>query len=334
MVTRQVAWANQRWRDVPFLFHTNQNLLKRYPPPFAAFERWAYRQSSHALPVGEEAAGVLRAKGYQGPLTVFPYGIDETLYRRQPDAARRLRERTGTNEEWFVFGYLGRFVEEKGLKGLVRAFARVARTHPRVALWLVGSGPEAQPLRALATAEGLTFPRLQLLDSVPHREAPAVLSALDALVLPSLTRPFWKEQFGRVLIEALACNTPVIGSDSGEIPHLIRKLGGGLVVREGDDAALAAAMESLVRDPAVGAISGGCRADPGPRRLHQSPSSQCFLGHSERIPRGVRTSSFRGGWGRLHCHEPHRLGSWRFRRRQLRNYPWPRSSRNWRPTAL
>jgi glycosyltransferase involved in cell wall biosynthesis len=247
-VTQQVARLRHRAR--PFLFHTNQNLQKRYPPPFGAFERWIYRQASHALPVGEEAAQVLRAKGYRGPLTVFPYGIDEAFHRRQPEAARIVRQRAGAEAERFVFGYLGRFVEEKGLRGLVQAFARVARAHPRATLWLVGSGAETEALRALAASLGLGPPHFCILNSVPHEDAPTVLSAMDALVLPSLTRPFWKEQFGRVLIEALACDTPVIGSDSGEIPHLLRKLGGGLVVPEGDEAAWAAAMESLVSDPA------------------------------------------------------------------------------------
>ena len=248
-VTQQVARLSHR--AAPLLFHTNQNLLKRYPPPFAAFERWIYRRASHALPVGEEAAGVLRAKGYTGPLTVFPYGIDEALYRPERDAARALRERAGADSERFVFGYLGRLVEEKGLHGLVRAFARVARAHPRAMLWLVGSGAEAEALRALAISLGLGDSHFRLLGSVPHAEAPGVLSAMDALLLPSLTRPFWKEQFGRVLIEALACDTPVIGSDSGEIPHLVRKLGGGLVAREGDEPAWVAAMQSLVEDPAL-----------------------------------------------------------------------------------
>ena len=71
---------------------------------------------------------------------------------------------------------------------------------------------------------------------MPSTEVPAVLRALDVLVLPSLTTPSWKEQFGRVLQEAMACAIPVVGSDSGEIPHVIGDA--GLVTPEGDAAAL------------------------------------------------------------------------------------------------
>jgi L-malate glycosyltransferase len=70
-------------------------------------------------------------------------------------------------------------------------------------------------------------------------------------VLPSRTTATWKEQFGRVLVEALACGVPVIGSDSGEIPWLIGLTGGGLLFKEGDSNQLACQLERLRRDPAL-----------------------------------------------------------------------------------
>ncbi|MFQ3664330.1 MAG: glycosyltransferase, partial [Chloroflexaceae bacterium] len=66
---------------------------------------------------------------------------------------------------------------------------------------------------------------------------------------PSRTTPTWKEQFGRVLIEAMSCGVPVIGSSSGEIPHVIGE--GGLTYPEGDVSALSAAIARLVADPAA-----------------------------------------------------------------------------------
>jgi glycosyltransferase involved in cell wall biosynthesis len=70
---------------------------------------------------------------------------------------------------------------------------------------------------------------------------------MSILVLPSLTTPTWKEQFGHVLIEAMACGVPVIGSDSGAIPEVIG--GAGLVVPEGNVEALAAALRGLISTP-------------------------------------------------------------------------------------
>jgi quercetin dioxygenase-like cupin family protein len=73
---------------------------------------------------------------------------------------------------------------------------------------------------------------------------PSRLAQLDALVLPSLTRPNWKEQFGRVLVEAMACGVPVVGSDSGEIPRVIGQA--GLSFPEGDAGALRASLAELM----------------------------------------------------------------------------------------
>jgi glycosyltransferase involved in cell wall biosynthesis len=60
---------------------------------------------------------------------------------------------------------------------------------------------------------------------IPSSQMPAYLGQLDILVLPSRTSANWKEQFGRILVEAMACEVTVIGSDSGEIPNVIGEAG-------------------------------------------------------------------------------------------------------------
>ena len=100
---------------------------------------------------------------------------------------------------------------------------------------LIGTGPYATSLRALCVQLGIEK-RVVLAGQVPSAEIPRALNELDVLVLPSLTRRNWKEQFGRILIEAMACEVPVVGSSSGEIPHLIADT--GLIFPEGDVEAL------------------------------------------------------------------------------------------------
>jgi glycosyltransferase involved in cell wall biosynthesis len=75
------------------------------------------------------------------------------------------------------------------------------------------------------------------------------MNALDLFVLPSETRPNWREQFGRVLVEAMACGVPVVGSDSGEIPTVVGDA--GLSFPEGDAARLAECLRSLLADAAL-----------------------------------------------------------------------------------
>jgi glycosyltransferase involved in cell wall biosynthesis len=84
---------------------------------------------------------------------------------------------------------------------------------------------------------------------IPSSQMPAYYRQLDVLVLPSRTRPNWKEQFGRVLVEAMACGVPVIGSDSGEIPHVIGDA--GLIFPEGKADILRAHLSRLMGDPTL-----------------------------------------------------------------------------------
>jgi glycosyltransferase involved in cell wall biosynthesis len=83
---------------------------------------------------------------------------------------------------------------------------------------------------------------------VPHERAADVYSRCDAVVVPSQTTPRWREQFGRVVIEALACGVPVLASDSGELPALVSRTGGGWTFPEGDSASLARQIDTLARD--------------------------------------------------------------------------------------
>ena len=133
-------------------------------------------------------------------------------------------------------------------KGLFVLLEAVARLTEDVRVMVVGSGPLKVELLKKAQALRLDG-RLELHEGVPHPEVPQYLQQMTVLVLPSLTTPTWKEQFGHVLIEAMASGVPVIGSDSGAIPEVIGDA--GLVVPEGDVEALAEALRRLVSTPGL-----------------------------------------------------------------------------------
>jgi glycosyltransferase involved in cell wall biosynthesis len=225
------------------LFRNNQNIAKRLPPPFNWAERFVLQQAACANVVNEEAGALLRDKGYKGRVAYMPYGVNVEFYR--PHDPRQLREALGL--KGMVFGYMGRLVPEKGLQDLIDAFSRF---HPEedVSLLVIGNGPLADEIAARFATPALAG-RARLLSAVEHREVPKYLSLMSTLVLPSRTLPQWKEQFGRIIIEAMACGVPVIGSNSGEIPHLLGRLGAGLIVPEGDIAALHGAMRRLLEVP-------------------------------------------------------------------------------------
>ncbi len=247
LATQQVYLANQMITRVPIGCYAAQNIYKRYPMPLVALERWVLRRTAFAFPVSAEAEAVIRRKGYQGVAPVLPLALDTTVYRPQPDKAALLRGELGVNSQTPVIGYVGRLVEEKGLLTLLDALGEL--TDLDWQLVLIGEGPQKQELRTHAHDLGLDQ-RITFVGYVPHGLIASYLSFFDVLVLPSLTRPHWKEQFGRVLIEAMACETPVLGSDSGEIPALIGTTGGGEIAPEGDVGAWALALRRLLLDPA------------------------------------------------------------------------------------
>ncbi|PJF47919.1 MAG: glycosyltransferase family 1 protein [Chloroflexi bacterium] len=217
------------------VFFSWQNIRRRYPPPFSWMERSVLRTADAALVGSESACVVWRAKGFTRPIHVIPqFGVDEQTFA-PPDERR--------NGEAFVVGYAGRLVREKGVDVLICAFARLPNS---ARLLIVGAGPELNALRALAqqlrVAERVTF-----CPSLPSTHMPEFYRALDAFVLPSRTLPNWKEQFGRVLVEAMACGVPVIASSCGEAPSVVGDA--GLIFDEADDAALADCLTALMAQP-------------------------------------------------------------------------------------
>jgi glycosyltransferase involved in cell wall biosynthesis len=144
-------------------------------------------------------------------------------------------------------GYAGKLVEEKGIRTLLSAFARVAPRHPGAHLVLAGGGPLKDEV--LRTARGLGLSeRLHLPGVLHNSDLAAYMNALDVFVLPSETRRNWREQFGRVAVEAMSCGVPVIGSDSGEIPAVLDDA--GVIFPEGDASALASRLDALLSSPA------------------------------------------------------------------------------------
>lgn len=224
-------------RGIPSLFFSWQNINQIYPPPFRWMEKWVLQNVDYALFGTESAAGVARSKGYRGPDRVIPqFGVDPDLFHppARRDAGRVL-----------TIGAAGRLVPEKGLDILLNAAAGLSgiwRLH------IAGEGPERSALERLAVELGIGE-RVVFDGAIPSMEMPAYLRELDVLVLPSRTRPRWKEQFGRILIEAMASEVAVIGAASGEIPNVIGEA--GLVFPEGDAEALRGCLQRLLQEPGL-----------------------------------------------------------------------------------
>jgi glycosyltransferase involved in cell wall biosynthesis len=233
------------------VFFTWWNLLYEVKFPLSALERYNLNHTDGVVVGNQDGATILRDHGYTGAMTVLPQlGVDEQLFC--PQNVLDLREELGIEPQEFVVGFVGRFVEEKGLMTLAKALQGLGDRPWR---WLLlGRGPLRDSLEAWAHQQGVAD-KLTFVESVPHDQVSRYINLLDTLLLPSettyrfktLSSVGWKEQFGHVLIEAMACRVPVIGSDSGEIPHVIGE--SGLVFPEGDADRLRDCLLKLMENP-------------------------------------------------------------------------------------
>jgi glycosyltransferase involved in cell wall biosynthesis len=226
------------------IVETEQNIYKDLPPPFRAFQSYSIRNADFMVARNSEAIDVLRRKGYDGPARVVPNAVECRLFRPLPKTERAaVRASLGVDETSFVAGYVGRLVGDKGLADAVEAIAALPED---VRLIFVGTGPMQEELGSLVERHGVRH-RVTFAGGRPLTELPGIMNALDVLILPSHTTASWKEQFGRVLIEAGACGVAVAGSSSGAIPEVIGDA--GLVFPEKDPQALAASLRRLRDDP-------------------------------------------------------------------------------------
>jgi glycosyltransferase involved in cell wall biosynthesis len=197
------------------------------------------RASTGIVCANTEAQTLLRQRGYAGPITVLPaIGVDLRIFQPGDFALR----------EPFTIAFVGRLVVEKGLDTLIDAVEQLIRSGglPPVRLRIIGDGPQRAELVHRAAALGDV---VQWMGAQPPAQIARQLLDIDVLVLPSRTTSVWKEQFGRVLVEAMACGVPVVGSNSGAIPEVIGDA--GLIFPEGDANALADCLQRLIASPAL-----------------------------------------------------------------------------------
>jgi len=230
-------------KETPLVYRTAQSQLKQYPPPFNWIERYAMNRAAGWICSGQTVAEQLKTRqGYSLPMRLIPLGVDVNHFYPDSDAGRQTRRSLAWEEQGApVIGYLGRLVPEKGLDLLMQVLERLQT--PWRALF-VGTGPMEAALRTWANRHP---ENVRICTNVKHSDVPQYLNAIDILCAPSQTMPNWREQFGRMLIEAFACGVPVIGSDSGEIPYVIRDA--GIIVGEKDEQGWIQALTDLLDSP-------------------------------------------------------------------------------------
>ena len=227
---RQVFSAARRL-GIPVVLLTHQNVEPA--PDQGWWARWQQRRMLRKLTgliAGSDLAGTLvRRHAPNLPIAVIPQ-----LGALAPHEPQHIPH------EGLAIGFVGRLVPQKGLDNLLQALAL-----QRAAKWrltIVGDGPERERLEALATELRLAA-RVRWTGGLPAEQVANLWPDLDVLVLPSRASKVWRETNGQVLMEAMANEVAVLGTDSGVIPELIGDA--GIVVPDGDLQGLANAIDRL-----------------------------------------------------------------------------------------
>ena len=247
-----VAYLVARWKRVPFLLWTG--IWFRIDTPLHrrlfALTRFLYRDADAIVVYGEHVKRYLVSEGVR-PERIFvaPHAVDNAFYSRSVSDSEKevLRKKLGVRTDQNVILYLGRLEAVKGLPHLLEAFA-AARLGDSV-LILAGAGRERPALEHLVASLQIGE-RVRFAGYVPTEETVAYYALASVVVLPSVTTTEAKELWGLVVNEAFNQGVPVIATEAvGAVAGgLVREGVNGVVVPEGNSAALTSALERVVND--------------------------------------------------------------------------------------
>lgn len=207
------------------------NLIAEYALPRRMI-RWAADQAAGLITVSRALQQRLLALGVAADkVRVLRNGVDLELFHPSDRAA--VRARLGLEGPTLLS--VGNLVANKGHDLVIRALASL----PEHRLLIVGTGPEAAALDALSRRLGVAE-RVRLVGAVPHAELGQYYGAADALVLATV-----REGWPNVLLEAMACGTPVIATAVGGVPEIVAAPEAGLMLEERSATAVAVAVGRL-----------------------------------------------------------------------------------------
>lgn len=223
---------------IPYFVYSCQNIYKKYPWPFSFLENKVHQHAQRLLACGYGVKEVFQRKGFESD--VVPFFVNLERFKPQSLTEKEEVKKLLGLQEKITLGFMGRLVEEKGLS-LFMATLDKALLQEKCNIIVIGSGSMQNELKAWLDRKANA--RLLFLK---HDEVPEILSILDIILCPSQTRSHWKEQFGRMLVEAFASGVVVVGSDSGEIPYVVGKA--GIVIGESDIEGWTRETITLIRD--------------------------------------------------------------------------------------
>jgi L-malate glycosyltransferase len=237
--------------DVPVIWHSH-DILPRHPFSFAIRLVSLISARTHVLAVSQAVANRFatpfsRRLRIGNAVTVIRNAVDLLRFRHSPDRREAVRKEFELKPAQPLVGIIGQLTPRKGQLGLINAFAQVLAAFPDALLLVVGEPlfnrdhDYQKLLIEAASAPGISD-RIRFTGA--RKDVPAIMQALDVLVVNSLEEPF-----ALVVLEGLASETAVVATAVGGTPEMIAHGENGWLVPARNDRSLAEGIVTLLRDP-------------------------------------------------------------------------------------
>jgi glycosyltransferase involved in cell wall biosynthesis len=257
--------ASHLSRENPDLIHANTNFVSEYSgilsfwmkipaighirdiEQFGRMGRWMIRQNTKVIAISEAVKRYLLGERIPEHQIVRVYdGVDLGQYQPHQPIPSCVKEAREDLKNSVIVGLIGQIGERKGHLYLLEAARTLVQAHPNVRFWIVGKEPAHSKERY--TERLYQYVERNHLEQYVtfwgfRTDIPKILAQLDILVLPSLQEPF-----GKIVIEAMAMEKPVVASKVGGVPEIVVDGKTGLLIPPGDSDAIRQALESLISD--------------------------------------------------------------------------------------
>ena len=184
---------------------------------------------------------IKRFPEYKNKIRVIPMGVDTKLF--SPENIKS-KFKQYTNKKIILF--VGRLNEQKGIEYLIKSMQIVNKKINNAKLLIIGQGDYRNEMQKLASS--LNLNNIEFLGSITHKNLSDYYHLADVFVLPSVTSKIGTEGQGLVLLEAMACGTAVIGTDTGGIKFIIKNHENGLLIKERNENDLAEDIVKVLTD--------------------------------------------------------------------------------------
>jgi glycosyltransferase involved in cell wall biosynthesis len=227
------------WENIPFNVHGR---------PYMKIQEYNRKHVTHFIAITEKAKDACITEGVNPDrISVIPAGLDCDKFK--PAETKEALNRFGISGNTTKILFVGRLTPEKGIFDLLNAFALMVKNHQNIELLVVGTGIPKIQTEITGLAESLKIKsKVKFLGSINYSDMAEVHNLTDIFCLPSVETKFWAEQFGYSMVEAMACEKPVVSTYTGSIPEIVKNRVTGILVEQKNPAALQAALEELLLD--------------------------------------------------------------------------------------